>query len=378
MTSRERVRLTLAHREPDRVPIDMGTPVTSIHAHAYAALREHLGLSRREPDIIDAMQQASRIHEEVLQRFQVDTRQVFLKSSRPWKRLAEDLFVDEWGVQYRPSADGRYYDMWRHPLAQATLADLASFPWPDPDDPVRYEGLVESTRRLREGTEYAIVLNGFNEALFGLPSWVRGHAQFYMDLVADREFAEAYLDRFLAFALRLAENALSRIGSMVDVVRVADDLGSERGPIVSPATYRSLIKPRQKKLYDFIKSKTDAPILLHSCGSVRDLIDDFIEIGVDALNPVQVAARGMDSKELKSVFGHRISFWGGGCDTQRVLPFGSVEEVRREVMRRIADLSPGGGFVFSPVHNIQYDVSPEKICALYDAAIEHGAYTKHN
>ena len=374
MTPQERVLTALRHEEPDRVPIDMGTPVTSIHVRAYVALREHLGLPRRQPAILDAMQQAAVVEEDVLERFRVDTRQVFLKPSRPWQRLAEGLFVDEWGVRYRPSADGNYYDMCAHPLAQATLADLESFPWPDPDDPVRYEGLAESARRLRETTGFAIVLNGFGEALFGLPSWVRGHAQFYMDLVSDTRFVEALLDRFLDFALRLAENALDRIGSHVDVVRIADDLGSERGPLVSPQTYRALIKPRQKKLYDLIKRKSGARILLHSCGSVRDLIDDFVEIGVDALNPIQVAARGMDTRELKQRFGDRISFWGGGCDTQRVLPFGSAEDVRREVARRVADLSPGGGFVFTPVHNIQFDVSPEKVCALYDAAAQYGTY----
>jgi uroporphyrinogen decarboxylase len=157
-------------------------------------------------------------------------------------------------------------------------------------------------------------------------------------------------------------------------VRVSDDLGTEHGPIISPYLYRELIKPRQKKLYQFIKNNTGAKLLLHSCGSVYQLIPDFIEIGVDALNPIQVSARDMDTRKLKGEFGDKLTFWGGGCDTQKVLPLGTLEDVKQEVKKRIRDLAPGGGFIFTPVHNIQYDVSPEKICALYDTAFETGWY----
>jgi uroporphyrinogen decarboxylase len=374
MTSRERVRAALSRTEPDRVPIDIGTPVTSIHREAYVALRAHLGLDPRSPVILDSMQQIVVVDEDVLERFRVDTRQLALKPARGWQTAGDGVFVDEWGVTWRPASGGRYYDMVEHPLAGAGLREVERYAWPDPGHPARFAGLVERARQLREGTGYAVVLNGFGEAIFGLPSWVRGNAQFYMDLADGSPVAEALLDGFLDYALRLARRALDLVGPLVDVVRVADDLGSELGPIVSPQTYRSFIKPRQRKLYELIKSKTPAALLLHSCGSVRDLIDDFVDIGVDALNPVQVTARGMDSARLKAEFGRRISFWGGGCDTQHVLPFGTVEEVRGEVRRRIADLAPGGGLVFAPVHNIQFDVAPQKIVALYDEAWAAGRY----
>ena len=374
MTSRERVRAALSRSEPDRVPVDLGTPVSSIHREAYAALRAHLGLPRRELAILDRMQQIAVIDEDVLERFQADTRQLVLSPARAWQSAGEGEYVDEWGVRFRAASGGRYFDMVGHPLAHASLRDLDRHPWPDPEDPARFVGLQERARRLHEETDRAVVLNGFGEALFGLPSWVRGHERFYLDLAEGSPMAEALLDRFLDYALRLATRALELVGPYVDVVRVADDLGTELGPIVSPRLYRALIKPRQRKLYERIKSRSHASLLLHSCGSVRELIQDFVDIGVDALNPVQLSARGMDSAALKRDFGARICFWGGGCDTQRVLPFGTVSEVRAEVQRRVRELAPGGGYVFCAVHNIQFDVAPQKIVTLYDTAREVGAY----
>jgi uroporphyrinogen decarboxylase len=304
----------------------------------------------------------------------VDTRQLFLTPAKGWERAGDGEYVDEWGIRCRGSAGGRYYDMVAHPLAHFSVEELDGYNWPDPDDPKRYEGIEEKARELYENTDYGIVFNGFSEALFGLPSWLRGHARFYMDFLDDTVFLEALLDKALGYALKLAENALSRVGSYVQVVRVADDLGTERGLIISPEHYRRTITPRQEKLYRRIKELTDAKLMLHSCGSVVDLIPDFIEIGVDALNPIQVSARGMDTALLKRRFGNQLTFWGGGCDTQGVLPFGSVEEVVQEVKNRLADLAPGGGFVFAPVHNIQFDVDAPKIAAMYDTALRYGRY----
>jgi uroporphyrinogen decarboxylase len=374
MTSRERLITALDHEEPDRVPIDMGTPVTSIHREAYSRLLSHLGFAEGETEIIDSVQQAVGIQEPVLERFGVDTRQIFLKPAKVWESAGDGDYVDEWGIRYRASAGGRYYDMVEHPLARFSMEDLVDYDWPDPDDPKRYEGLEERARELFESTEYGIVFNGFSEALFGLPSWLRGNARFYMNFIDDTAFLEALLDRVLGYALRLAENALTQVGRYVHVVRVADDLGTERGTIISPDHYRRFIKPRQEILYRRIKELTDAKLLLHSCGSVVDLIPDFIEIGVDGLNPVQVTARGMETAGLKRRFGKRLTFWGGGCDTQGVLPFGSVADVVEEVKNRLADLAPGGGFVFAPVHNIQYVVSAAKIEAMYDTVLRFGGY----
>lgn len=374
MTPRQRVLEALDHKEPDRVPIDMGTAVSSIHIEAYMELKKYLGINKTEPVIIDMMQQVVEVEEPVLKRFNVDTRQLFIKSARPWQKLPDGSYVDEWGIKYKKPEKSHYYDMYEYPLANADIDDLEKFRWPDPDAPERIKGLGQRARELYYNTDYAIVLSGFGECMFGLPSWLRGHAQFYMDLISNREFVTALLDILLDIEMRLARNVLEVVGDYIQVVRVSDDLGTEQGPIISPHLYRELIKPRQKKLYQFIKSNTRAKLLLHSCGSVYQLIPDFIEIGVDALNPVQVSARDMDTRKLKKEFGDKITFWGGGCDTQKVLPLGTVEDIKNEVKKRIRDLAPGGGFIFTPVHNIQYDVSPEKICALYDTAIEMGWY----
>jgi uroporphyrinogen decarboxylase len=374
MTSRQRVLRALNHREADRIPVDIGTPVTSIHREAYVRLKEYLGLPGRQCEIIDNMQQVVRVEETVLERFGADTRQLFLRPANPWRKLPDGGLVDEWGIKWKASAEGHYYDMYENPLSQATVEDLDRYDWPDPADPRRVEGLADEAQDLYENTDSAIVLNGFGEAIFGVPSWIRGHIQFYTDFIANTEFLNSFLDRMLDFAIGLARNALDAVGRYVHVVRISDDMGSEKGLIVSPDHYRRFIKPRQEKLYRFVKEHSDAKVLLHACGSIYEIIPDLIEIGVDALNPIQVSAKDMDTDRLKKQFGERITFWGGGCDTQRVLPFGSVEEVVEEVKRRIRDLAPGGGFVFTPVHNIQYDVSAEKIAALYDTALEYGRY----
>ena len=374
MTSKDRLLKSFSHQEPDRIPIDMGTPVSSIHREAYVRLKDYLALNGGGFKVIDKMQQIVEIEEPVLDRFSVDTRQLHLKPATPWCKLPGGDYIDEWGIKYRDSGGGKYFDMYEYPLSEADADNLDQYAWPDPGHPKRIEGLSEQARILRQNTDFALILNGFGECLFGRPSWIRGHARFYMDIIENKRSLNRFLDKMLEYELKLAESALGAVGEYIDVVRVADDLGSERGLIISPHHYRELIKPRQEELYRFIKSNSRAKILLHSCGSVYDLIPDFIEIGVDALNPVQVSAEHMSTDKLKREFGRDITFWGGGCDSQKVLPFGSPEDVVEETMRRIGDLAPGGGFVLAPIHNIQYDVPPENICALYDTALEFGRY----
>lgn len=375
MKSRERVMRTLNHQEPDRIPIDIGSSVTSIHVEAYMPLKKYLNLDKTRPQIISNMQQVVKVEEPVLKRFNADTRTVKLNPQRDWIELPNGNFINEWGIEWTKSASSHYYDMCRHPLAEATVKDLDKYKWPDPTHPRRLNEVKEEARALHEDTDYAVILDGFSECLFGLPSWIRGHAQFYTDLISDNKFVNQFLDRLLEYEIELVKYTVGKIGQYIDIVLVEDDLGMEKGPIISPNLYQKMIKPRQKKLYKVIKENTDAKLLLHSCGSVYEFIPDFIEIGVDALNPVQVRAKGMeDTAKLKREFGDKLTFWGGGCDTQRVLPFGNIDEVRQEVKTRIKDLAPGGGFVFTPVHNIQFDVSPEKICTLYDAAFNYGKY----
>ena len=373
MTSRERVVRTLQLEEPDRVPLDLGSTVTSIHKTAHKRLKEHLGVENGEEVIIDGLQQVVKPDERLLKRFDIDVRHVSLRPSVPWQRIGEGMYRDEWGIVYKEQSG--YCEMVDHPLADITDArGLEAYPWPDPHDERRFDGLEEEVRELNEHSDYAIMFGGFSESFFGLPSWLIGHERFYADLIANEHFVNAVLDHLEDFFLQLADEALKRVGTLIQIVKVADDLGTQSGPILSPGLYRKLIKPRQKKLYTHIKERTDGKLFLHSCGSIYAFIEDFIENGVDVLNPVQISAADMQPERLTQEFGGRLAFWGGGCDTQRVLPFGTEEDVEEEVKMRTEQFAPGGGFVFSAVHNIQYDVPPENTVAMYDTAKKYGKY----
>ena len=195
-------------------------------------------------------------------------------------------------------------------------------------------------------------------------------------LALEQKKVEEYLERYLEFKLEFWDNLLEQIGDMVDVVCESDDLGTQEATWISKDMYRHLIKPRQKKLFSFIKRRAEVKVFLHSCGSIYDFIPDLIETGVDILNPIQVSAAKMDTAKLKREFGKDLVFWGGGIDTQKVLPYGTKQEIEDEVKKRIDDLAPGGGFVFATVHNIQEDVPPENIVAMLRALNKYGYYKR--
>ena len=202
---------------------------------------------------------------------------------------------------------------------------------------------------------------------------MRGYEDWYADVALNADLVGALMDAVLEFDLAVMEQALDLVGEDIDVILFGDDVTTQSGPMISPKSYRKLIRPRHERLFDFIHDRTDAKIMYHSCGSAYCFMEDFIDIGVDIINPVQVSAADMDTARLKAEFGDRISFWGG-IDTQSVLPHGTEEEVRAEVEKRIADLAPGGGYVLAPVHNIQPDVPPENIVAMCDHAKVVGTY----
>ncbi|MDH7570371.1 MAG: uroporphyrinogen decarboxylase family protein, partial [Armatimonadota bacterium] len=212
----------------------------------------------------------------------------------------------------------------------------------------------------------AVILGGVCAGLTEMSLWLRGFENFFADTAANKPLAEAMLDLILETKLRYWERALAEVGDLVDVVMEGDDLGMQQSLLMSPRTYRELVKPRQAQLFGFIKKQAPVFTFFHTCGSVVEIIPDLIEVGVDILNPVQVSAAGMDTRVLKREFGNDIVFWGGGVDTQRILPRGSVQEVRDEVRRRLDDLAHGGGFVFATVHNIQADVPPQNILAMWE------------
>ncbi|MBM4324628.1 MAG: uroporphyrinogen-III decarboxylase [Deltaproteobacteria bacterium] len=377
MISRERVQMALNHQEADRVPIDIGgLAMTSMHLETYKKVLDYFGI-QEEIKLVDQFQRSVKISKEVIDKLHGDTWSVGPKW-KPWKEVSKDHYIDEWGIKYYDAPDSLYWHMVEHPLSNATLETLEEYQWPDPYDPFRIEGLEEEAKRIYEDTDYAIVFGGFGFKgdLFDMPCRLRSHTNFYMDLLLNEDFINALLKKFVKYWSALAEATLKPIGKYITAVSFNDDMGSQSGPLMSPEVYRKLIKPRQQEVYAKIKEcAPQAKLVLHSCGSVYKFIPDFLEIGIDALNPIQLTAKNMsDTGRLKREFGEKLTFWGGGCDTHEILPHGTVADIREEVKRRMKDLAPGGGFVFTPVHNIQPDVNPEKICALFDAAYEFGNY----
>jgi len=371
-TGRDRICAALDHRETEVLPYDLGgTRVTGIHVRAYARLRDALGLEPREPKVADLTQQLAEVEPDVLDALGCDVRNVAPRGASTYRReYHEDgehrWYIDEWGVGRRiPLNDGLYYDSFAPPLAgEPDDATIDRFAWPDPADPGRYEGVADEARRYAaEGraVHAGSICGGLTEGLFKM----RGFEDGYMDLAAEPARARRVMGKILEIKLAYWERMLPLLGDNVDIVGEADDLGGQARPLFSPATYRELVKPLHRELFDFLHARTSAKVFFHTCGAVRELIPDLIEIGVDILNPVQVSATGMETGALKRDFGRDIVFWGGGVDTQKVLSRGTPDEVRAEVRRRIADLAPGGGFVFATVHNIQPDVPAENILAMH-------------
>jgi uroporphyrinogen decarboxylase len=353
--------------------------VTSITKAAYGPLRAHLGLPPDEAPIHDAVQQLPFLGEDLLERFAVDTRMVQLPPAHvAGVEVFDDgdywAFHDRWGSKLRmPKVGGLYFDWVEYPIDELTPAALDGYRWPEPDPPALVATLRERARRLREQTDYALVGSGvIGGGIFEQPCRTVGLEQFMMAMLSDRPLAERLMDGITDIYIASVERYLDQVGEYIDVFTFWDDVATQDGWMISPELYVSLVKPRQRRLFEAIKARTDAKLFYHGCGAVFELIPHLIEIGVDIVNPVQVSARGMDSRRLKATYGNDVTFWGGGVDTQRVLPFGSPQDVRDEVRRRIDDLAPGGGFVFATVHNIQAFVPPENIVAAFDTAREYG------
>ena len=381
MEPRARILAALEHREADRVPRDLaGTRYSSIHAEAYARLRPALGLPEAEIHIVDTTQGLAHVHDDVLDRFGAD---VALVSSGPpssYRREVVDdggfeRFTDEWGVVRARPRGGLYYESASAPLRGAiSAADVAAFPWPDPRDVGRFAGMAERARHIRDVEQRAVFVGSLCAGVTEMHFRLRGYEDGYMDMAADPTLARTLMERITEIKLAYWERVLDEIGDLIDVAAEADDLGAQHAPLFSPKTYREIVKPLHAEIVGLIKRRSRARFFLHSCGAIRDLIPDLIDIGVDCLNPVQVSAAGMDTADLKAEFGAHLTFWGGAVDPQRVLARGTPDEVRAETQRRIGDLKPGGGFVFASVHNIQAHVPVENILAMWEALEEAGGY----
>jgi uroporphyrinogen decarboxylase len=381
MEPRDRVLIALDHLEADRVPRDLaGTRYSSIHAEAYARLRPALGLPEAEITIVDTTQGLAHVHDDVLDRFGADVALVASGAPSGFRREVVsdgeyERFVDEWGVVRARPIGGLYYESSTAPLKGIiSSADVSAFAWPDPQDPGRFVGMAERARHIREVEHRAVFVGSLCAGVTEMHFRLRGYEDGYMDLAADPALARQIMEKVTELKLAYWARVLDEFGDLIDIAAEADDLGAQHAPLFSPRTYREIVKPLHAEIVSYIKGRSKARFFLHSCGAIRDLIPDLIEIGVDCLNPVQVSATGMDTATLKQEFGKDITFWGGTVDPQGTLARGTPDEVRAEARRRIGDLKPGGGFVFASIHNMQAHVPVENILALWEALDEAGAY----
>ena len=402
MNSRERVLAALRHEQADRVPIDLGSHrSTSIHVGTCRRLCQYLGLKPRRVRLYDVMQQLGDVESDLLDRFHADVAQIHRLrpamgfSIAHWKEMnlpdgtaalvPQDYspypapqggwYLDgpDGSRSYMPSA-ANYFEAAAPPLpATPTEKDIDALPWDDiEDEDIAF--VVRQAREVREKSDRAsLVIFGGNILESGNGAF--GFQNFMYHLAANPSLVCHYYDRLTDLYLRRLKKFLPAVEGLVDIIAVGDDLGGQSGPLVSPEMYRRMIKPCHARVYGYLRSHSSAYLFLHSCGSIAALIPDLIETGVQILNPIQTSARDMEPATLKRRWGKELVFWGGGCDTQRVLPHGTPEQVRRDVRERMATFKPGGGFVFTQIHNILAGVPPENIAAMFDAAFEFGSYS---
>lgn len=400
MNSRERILTTLNHKEPDTMPIDFGgSKISGIMAIAYNRLKRYLNFEGEETKLYDIKQQLADPEPDLIKLMGGDIIQLY--RLRPTTGM--DIRVDGWKKgnltngeecivpeEYNPVEDkekklkiwengnliaslpngGIYFDNEYTPLAEAsTTKDIDSYPWPKITEEEK-AFLERKARKLFYETDFAILgaLATFGGSFFELGHVLFGYENFMLKLMINRNLIEYFLDKLLENYLENTKKYLEIVGKYVNIIQLNDDFGAQESLLISPSLYREVFKPRQAKIIELIKSNSKAFVFFHSDGAIREIIPDLIQIGVDIINPVQTSAKGMNPKELKREFGKYMTFWGGGIDTQTTLPFGSLKEVKKEVKERIEIFAPRGGYVFCPTHNIQADISPEKIVTVFDTA----------
>ena len=414
MKSRERVKMSINHKQVDRVPIDLGSMrSTGIATIAYNNLRKKLGITKGLAKMYDFIQQLAYPEKEIRDLFHVDVidaGQAFLNNDSEWrkwtlndgskclipkylnveidkegtvllknndnfilgKKPKSSLYVDQsyWVYKDLPKIPNTFNDK-----------DLVKQLWAIPSPPWYlnifndndYKLFINNIKKLHDETDYAIMLSvGCN--LFETGNFLRGMENFLSDIYLDKNGTKRLIDKLVEGNMKFLDRVLKGVGEYVDLLQFGDDLGLQNGPFMSPDVFKEIFKPRYKKMWDFVHNNTDCKIFLHSCGSVYELLPHLIDAGVDVLNPVQTTTVNMEPERLKKEFGKYITFWGGGCNTQDVLPNKTPTEVKEDVKRRIEIFSKGGGFVFNQIHNILADVKPENVIAMLEAAYEYGKY----
>lgn len=401
ITSRERVLAALNHEETDRVPIDLGSSrSTGINANAYQQLKKYLGVTS-DTVLFDVKQLLADPDYEILRRLGADV--VILPRLVP----SIGIPIDEYKPGELPMGGGAcmlakafdpavledgslgIYDAEGHLIAkrpkQGLYFDEIYYPLAEAEDESDIDKLVlpcitdeemefqrKKAKQIYETTDFAISgATSFSLFEKGLKDW--GYETFLMNLYAEPELIEYYLDKLTDAYIIMMERYLDAVGDYVQVVQNNDDFGSQISMLLAPEIYRKLFKPRHARINEAIrKKKKDIHISLHCCGSIYPIIGDIIESGFTILNPVQKECANMDPLRIKKEFGDKVTIWGGACSTQTTMTHGSVDDIIKEAKEMIQIYAPGGGFVFSQIHNIQAGISPEKILALFDTAKEYG------
>ena len=416
MNSRERIRLALAHKEADRIPIDFGAMrSTSISTIAYNKLRAKLDIKNGLSRMYDFIQQLAYPEKEVREIFHIDAidaGQAFLKEESQWRKWILDdglkclipnylnIEVDSQSTVFvkdkndlilgkKPKSslyvDQTYWVYGDIPKIPSTFddTDLVKFIWSIPSPPwhldifndEQYQKLIEVIKNLFETTDYSIMLAvGCN--LFETGTWLRGMDNFLCDIYLDKNGVKKLVSKLVDNYIRFLDRVLNGVGDYVDLLQFGDDLGAQSGPFMAPDVFADIFKPGYKKMWDFVHNNYNCKVFMHSCGSIYELISHLIDVGLDVLNPVQTTTANMEPEKLKKEFGKYITFWGGGCNTRDILPYKTPKEVKEDVKRRIDIFASGGGFVFSQIHNILADVPPENIIAMFEAAYQHGQYSR--
>lgn len=368
MTSKERVLCAINHKQPDRIPIDLGGTACSLVDTAYFKAKKFLDI---EGDVEPYRKGANVCYydERLLDRLDIDIRRVFAKQAEEYPKYQKDgTFSNEWGLVQRDT--GMYVETVRNPLADAEVEELSEYPWPEADKILDITGMKEKAKRLFEENQYAVSLRMPCNGIFEIACWLRGMENFMVDTITDPEFAHELIEKILETQIEIYTLLLDEVGEYIDIVESGDDYGSQQSLLISPEAYREFIFPARKKLNQVIKQKApNAKIFLHSCGAIFDIIEDLIDSGVDILNPIQTAARGMDPVALKEKFGNRICFHGA-VDTQKAM-LGTTRQVEEEVRSLIDILGNEGGFILSSCNHIQSDVPVENMVRMFEYAKEY-------
>jgi len=385
MTSRERIIKALNHEEPDKVPFDLaGTIWTGISKTAYQNYLRAAGFKPEETNWSDTIQQIVFPSEKVLDYLEVDTRGVMPVTSHNWDVESKLVdcgeyyeYHDEWNFVHHFPKNGYWFTLVKSPMENIDFEQeriIENFNWPDAGNKFRFEGLRKKAILYRN-QDKIVMTKGLCAGLFEMHQRVRGMTNSMIDPMLYPINSDRLIGKLADLKIEFWDAALDELGDVVDIVGEGDDYGTQDSQLISPDSFREYYKPHFSRVIKFIKEKSPKlKIIFHSCGNVRPIIPDLIEMGADILNPVHINATGMEPQQLNKDFGKSIVFWGGGIDTQRVLPKGTKEEIYDHVKANIDALAPGGGFVFSTVHNVQAEVSAENFIAMHKAFIKNRNY----